>query len=38
MVGRGVFLDGNCIESYPNERMKNSKFILTPTWATINTC
>jgi hypothetical protein len=22
MVGRGVFLDENCNESYPNERMK----------------
>jgi hypothetical protein len=24
MVGRRVFLDGNCVESYPNERMKKS--------------
>jgi hypothetical protein len=24
MVGRGVFLDGNYIENYPNERMKKS--------------
>jgi len=24
MVGRGVFLDGNCVENYPNERMKKS--------------